>query len=66
MLCRARRTGIHVTDSSLDNEYEQTPISHAEYFVDLEDAYHNSDIVVPLTYNDPGMGKNFINGTVMS
>ncbi|XP_006462927.1 hypothetical protein AGABI2DRAFT_152299 [Agaricus bisporus var. bisporus H97] len=47
----------------IDNEYSQNPISHAEYFVDLEDAYHNSDIVVPLTYNDPGMGRNFINGT---
>ncbi|KAF8238073.1 glycoside hydrolase family 35 protein [Tricholoma matsutake] len=47
----------------LDNEYEQSPISHAEYFAELEDAYHNSNIVVPLTYNDPGMLMNFINGT---
>jgi hypothetical protein len=48
----------------IDNEYSQNPITHAEYFVDLENAYHASDIVVPLTYNDPGMGQNFINGTV--
>ena len=47
-----------------DNEYSQSPISHAEYFAELEDVYHNSDIVVPLTYNDPGEGRNFINGTV--
>ncbi|THU84979.1 glycoside hydrolase family 35 protein [Dendrothele bispora CBS 962.96] len=35
----------------------------AEYFADLEAVYHNSSIVVPLTYNDPGEGRNFINGT---
>jgi hypothetical protein len=48
----------------IDNEYSQNPISHAEYFSELEAVYHNSDIVVPLTYNDPGEGSNFINGTV--
>ncbi|KAF8192161.1 glycoside hydrolase family 35 protein [Pholiota molesta] len=47
----------------IDNEYSQNPISHAEYFSELEEVYHNSDIVVPLTYNDPGEGSNFINGT---
>ncbi|KAF9451828.1 glycoside hydrolase family 35 protein [Macrolepiota fuliginosa MF-IS2] len=47
----------------IDNEYQQTPISHAEYFADLEAAYHDSPIVVPLTYNDPGQRRNFINGT---
>ncbi|KAG6840788.1 hypothetical protein C0991_004328 [Blastosporella zonata] len=47
----------------VDNEYAQTPISHAEYFVDLEEVYKGSEIVVPLTYNDPGQGRNFINGT---
>ncbi|KAL0951714.1 hypothetical protein HGRIS_008390 [Hohenbuehelia grisea] len=47
----------------VDNEYSQSPITRAEYFVDLETAYHNSPIVVPLTYNDPGQGRNFINGT---
>ncbi|PFH51224.1 glycoside hydrolase family 35 protein [Amanita thiersii Skay4041] len=47
----------------IDNEYSQSPIARAEYFVDLENAYHASDIVVPLTYNDPGQGRNFINGT---
>ncbi|GLB38736.1 putative glycoside hydrolase family 35 protein [Lyophyllum shimeji] len=49
----------------VDNEYSQNPINHAEYFADLEAAYRdtNSGIVVPLTYNDPGQGRNFINGT---
>ncbi|KAJ3571523.1 hypothetical protein NP233_g3704 [Leucocoprinus birnbaumii] len=47
----------------IDNEYSQSDITHAEYFADLENAYHNSPIVVPLTYNDPGQGRNFINGT---
>ncbi|KAF8879099.1 glycoside hydrolase family 35 protein [Gymnopilus junonius] len=47
----------------VDNEYSQSPVSHAEYFAELEDVYHNSSIVVPLTYNDPGEGRNFINGT---
>ncbi|KAJ7648397.1 glycoside hydrolase family 35 protein [Mycena polygramma] len=47
----------------VDNEYSQSPITHAEYFQQLEDVYHNSTIDVPLTYNDPGEGSNFINGT---
>ncbi|KAF5348545.1 hypothetical protein D9756_009580 [Leucocoprinus leucothites] len=47
----------------IDNEYSQNPATHAGYFADLEAAYHNSPIVVPLTYNDPGQGRNFINGT---
>ncbi|KAJ6579095.1 glycoside hydrolase family 35 protein [Mycena vulgaris] len=47
----------------VDNEYSQSPISHAEYFAELEAVYHNSTIDVPLTYNDPGEGSNFINGT---
>ncbi|KAF8074062.1 glycoside hydrolase family 35 protein [Lyophyllum atratum] len=49
----------------VDNEYTQNPISHAEYFAELEAAYKDdkSGIVVPLTYNDPGQGRNFINGT---
>ncbi|KAF8994482.1 glycoside hydrolase family 35 protein [Cyathus striatus] len=47
----------------VDNEFGQSPIQQAEYFVDLENVYHASDIVVPLTYNDPGEGRNFINGT---
>lgn len=45
----------------LDNEYEQW--LGAEYFEDLKAVYHNSTIVVPLTYNDPGPRSNFINGT---
>jgi len=47
-----------------DNEYSQSPDFHASYFVELENVYHNSAIDVPLTYNDPGMGSSFINGTV--
>ena len=47
----------------LDNEYTQNPISQ-EYFAELEDVYRTANIVVPLTYNDPGEGGNFINGTV--
>ncbi|KIM43038.1 glycoside hydrolase family 35 protein [Hebeloma cylindrosporum] len=47
----------------VDNEYTQNPVSHAGYFAELEAAYAQSDVVVPLTYNDPGEGRNFINGT---
>ncbi|KAJ7467866.1 glycoside hydrolase family 35 protein [Mycena galericulata] len=47
----------------VDNEYSQSPVTHAEYFAELEAVYHNSSINVPLTYNDPGEGSNFINGT---
>ncbi|KAF9046172.1 glycoside hydrolase family 35 protein [Panaeolus papilionaceus] len=47
----------------IDNEWSQSPASRAGYFVDLEAAYHDSEIVVPLTYNDPGQKRNFINGT---
>ncbi|KAJ8691682.1 hypothetical protein PTI98_011229 [Pleurotus ostreatus] len=47
----------------IDNEFQQNPEGHAQYFVDLEEAYRASSIVVPLTYNDPGQGRNFINGT---
>ncbi|KAJ7688189.1 glycoside hydrolase family 35 protein [Mycena rosella] len=47
----------------LDNEYSQSPITHAEYFAELEAVYRNSSIDVLLTYNDPGEGSNFINGT---
>jgi beta-galactosidase GanA len=48
----------------IDNEYFQSGYGQAEYFTQLEDAYRNSDIVVPLTYNDPDEGRNFVNGTV--
>ncbi|PPQ66179.1 hypothetical protein CVT24_000156 [Panaeolus cyanescens] len=47
----------------VDNEFSQDPETHAQYFVQIENLYHNSDIVVPLTYNDPGQKRNFINGT---
>ncbi|KAF8958808.1 glycoside hydrolase superfamily [Flammula alnicola] len=49
--------------SVIDNEFSQSPAFHAAYFIELEDVYHNSPIDVPLTYNDPGMGSSFINGT---
>ncbi|KAK6984994.1 glycoside hydrolase family 35 protein [Favolaschia claudopus] len=55
--------GPVIVDSESDNEYSQNPATHAEYFQQLEDVYHNSSIDVPLTYNDPGEGRNFINGT---
>ena len=49
---------------SSDNEYFQSGFGNAQYFSELEAAYHNSSIVVPLTYNDPGQERNFVNGTV--
>ena len=49
---------------SADNEYFQSGFGNAEYFQELEDAYRAGGIVIPLTYNDPGEGKNFVNGTV--
>ncbi|KIK71458.1 glycoside hydrolase family 35 protein [Collybiopsis luxurians FD-317 M1] len=45
----------------VDNEYDQA--QGAGYFAALEAVYRNSTIVIPLTYNDPGEGDNFINGT---
>ena len=47
-----------------DNEYSQEPATHAEYFAELEAAYLNSSIVVPLTANDPAEDRDWINGTV--
>ena len=47
-----------------DNEYFQSGFGNAQYFAELEAAYHDSSIVVPLTYNDPGQEGNFVNGTV--
>ncbi|KIP02769.1 glycoside hydrolase family 35 protein [Phlebiopsis gigantea 11061_1 CR5-6] len=47
----------------IDNEYSQSPVTRAEYFAQLEETYTSNGIVVPLTYNDPGQGRNFINGT---
>ncbi|KAH9849470.1 glycoside hydrolase superfamily [Lenzites betulinus] len=47
----------------IDNEYSQTPVSHAEYFADLEAQYRTNGIIVPLTYNDPGEKQQFVNGT---
>jgi hypothetical protein len=45
----------------VDNEYNQA--QGAEYFAELESVYDASKIIIPLTYNDPGEGDNFINGT---
>ncbi|PPQ97472.1 LOW QUALITY PROTEIN: hypothetical protein CVT26_002820, partial [Gymnopilus dilepis] len=56
-------SGGPVIAVQVDNEFSQSPDTHAQYFVQLEDVYHASAIDVPLTYNDPGMGSNFINGT---
>ncbi|KAG1721261.1 glycoside hydrolase family 35 protein [Suillus paluster] len=47
----------------IDNEYSQEPAGHAEYFAELEAVYWNSNIVVPLTANDPGEDRDWINGT---
>ncbi|EIW59741.1 uncharacterized protein TRAVEDRAFT_37024 [Trametes versicolor FP-101664 SS1] len=47
----------------LDNEYSQNPAPRAQYFANLEAQYRDGGIVVPLTYNDPNEGRNFINGT---
>ncbi|KAL1748893.1 glycoside hydrolase family 35 protein [Schizophyllum fasciatum] len=47
----------------IDNEYDQHIPEQAEYFQDLIDLLRDSPIVVPTTYNDPGQGENFINGT---
>ncbi|KAG0700935.1 glycoside hydrolase family 35 protein [Suillus ampliporus] len=47
----------------IDNEYSQEPAGHAEYFAELEAVYLNSNIVVPLTANDPGEDRDWINGT---
>lgn len=58
---RARHTPILVQP---DNEYFQSGFGNAEYFAELETTYNNSSIVVPLTYNDPNMERNFVNGTV--
>jgi hypothetical protein len=59
----ARRCHIQIRVRS-DNEYFQSGFGNAQYFDELEAAYHGSSIVVPLTYNDPGEGRNFVNGTV--
>uniref|UniRef100_A0A8H7XXB1 beta-galactosidase n=1 Tax=Psilocybe cubensis TaxID=181762 RepID=A0A8H7XXB1_PSICU len=56
-------SGGPVIAIQVDNEFSQAPAFHAAYFAELEEVYHNSPIDVPLTYNDPGMGSSFINGT---
>lgn len=50
------------TAVQIDNEYNQNPEA-AAYFAQLEAKYVEGGILVPLTYNDPGEGKNFVNGT---
>ncbi|KAF8580355.1 glycoside hydrolase family 35 protein [Ramaria rubella] len=46
----------------IDNEFGQTPLPQAEYFVELEAAYRSGGIVVPLTCNDPGERSGFVTG----
>ncbi|KAM5541250.1 hypothetical protein V8D89_005179 [Ganoderma adspersum] len=46
----------------IDNEFNQTA-EHAAYFAQLEAQYRDGGVAIPLTYNDPGEGSNFINGT---
>ncbi|KZS93201.1 glycoside hydrolase family 35 protein [Sistotremastrum niveocremeum HHB9708] len=55
--------GPVIERSRADNEYFQSDPTHGAYFAQLEETYIQGGIVVPLTYNDPGQGKNFINGT---
>ena len=64
MFCSRRALWLTSTLFPADNEYSQSPISHAEYFADLKAAFDNSSIVVPLTANDAGAERNWINGTV--
>ncbi|EIM81441.1 uncharacterized protein STEHIDRAFT_66589 [Stereum hirsutum FP-91666 SS1] len=45
------------------NEYDEDGYGNREYFQAVEDLIKESGIVVPLTYNDPNQGKNFVNGT---
>ncbi|KAI0301135.1 glycoside hydrolase superfamily [Multifurca ochricompacta] len=61
----AQTTPNQITEGGavIDNEYFQSGFGNAQYFVELEAAYHNSSLVVPLTYNDPGEDGNFVNGT---
>ncbi|KAJ3010139.1 hypothetical protein NUW54_g2579 [Trametes sanguinea] len=56
-------SGGPVLAVQVDNEYSQSPITRAEYFANLEKQYRDGGLLVPLTYNDPGQGRNFINGT---
>ncbi|KAK7030467.1 hypothetical protein VNI00_014053 [Paramarasmius palmivorus] len=55
--------GGPVVAIQLDNEYTQA--EGGPYFEDLKAVYRDpaNGIDVPLTYNDPGPGRNFINGT---
>lgn len=48
----------------VDNEFGQDGYGNAEAFVQIEDVLRMNGIVVPLTYNDPGEKRSFINGTV--
>lgn len=47
----------------IDNEYSQRQPGRAEYFEQLIAKYRGSEMELPLTYNDPNQGSNFINGT---
>ncbi|KAF7299571.1 BetaGal-dom2 domain-containing protein [Mycena chlorophos] len=47
----------------IDNEYTQHVYGHGEYYEELLAAFRDGGIEVPLTYNDPDPGENFINGT---
>lgn len=56
-------SGGPVIAVQIDNEYTQKFATHAAYFQDLIDVYHNSSIDVLLTYNDFSSGRSFYNGT---
>ncbi|OJA15263.1 hypothetical protein AZE42_10788 [Rhizopogon vesiculosus] len=42
---------------------KSVPVTHAEYFAQLEAVYFNSSIVVPFTANDPEGDQDWVNGT---
>lgn len=51
----------------IDNEYVQYDSSggnpgKAGYFADLQKALRKKGVVIPTTYNDPGMNGNFVSG----
>jgi hypothetical protein len=54
------------TQSAADNEYAQADWAEGgdHYFEQLKEAFRKGGIEVPLTYNDPGQDKTFVNGTV--
>ncbi|KAF7311208.1 BetaGal-dom2 domain-containing protein [Mycena kentingensis (nom. inval.)] len=55
--------GGPVIAMQIDNKYTQDYPGHGEYYEELLVAFRDGGIEIPLTYNDPNQGANFINGT---